>query len=111
MINRSKAIISLTLIGMFVFAGSANASSVADTGLEDEVNSCIAEVREHLDYSDATSIRHFVTDIERRIVGYTLTIDTSIYGDTEKKTIRAYATTCVVNGNHKPLRFAISETR
>jgi len=109
MINRSKAAISLTLIALFVVAGTVNASSVVENGLEDEVNSCIAEVRERLDYSDAISVRHYVTAIERRTVGYTMSIDTSVYGKAEGETIRSYATTCVVNGNHKPLRFDISE--
>jgi hypothetical protein len=100
MSNRSKTVISLTLVGLFIFAGQAGASNIADSGLEDEVNSCIAEVRERLDYSDATGVRHYVTAIERRIVD----------GKAEGEAIRAYATTCVVNGNHKPLRFDIVET-
>lgn len=109
MINRSKAAISLTLIGLFVMAGMVNASSVVDTGLEDEVNACIAEVREHLNYSDATRVSHYVIAIERRTVGYTMSIDTSVFGKAEGEAIRNYATTCVVNGNHKPLQFEISE--
>ncbi|MDH3350015.1 MAG: hypothetical protein OEM51_00595 [Gammaproteobacteria bacterium] len=109
MINRSKAAISLTLIALFVVAGTVKAATVADTGLQEEVNSCIAEVRERLDYSDATSVRHFVTAIERRTVGYTMSIDTSVRGGEKGETIRAYAATCVVNGNHKPLKFDISE--
>jgi hypothetical protein len=110
MSNRSKTVISLTLVGLFIFAGQAGASNIADSGLEDEVNSCIAEVRDRLDYSDATGVRHYVTAIKRRIVGYTMNIDTAVYGKAEGETIRAYATTCVVNGNHKPLRFDIVET-
>jgi hypothetical protein len=82
---------------------------VAETGVEHEVNSCVAEVRERLDYSDATRVRHDVTAIERRTVGYTLEISTSLFGQAEGEVIRAYATTCVVNGDNAPLQFDIAE--
>lgn len=111
MINRNKAAISLTLIGLFYLAGPAHAATAAESGLENEVNQCISEVRQHLNYDDAIGVRHVVTAIERRTVGYTMKIDTAIVGEGQDETIRAYATTCVVNGDNKPLKFAISETR
>jgi len=36
-------------------------------------------------------------------------ISTAVIGEDLDETIRAYATTCVVNGNNKPLKFVISE--
>jgi hypothetical protein len=42
-------------------------------------------------------------------VGYTLKISTSLYGEAEGEAIRAYAATCVVNGDNQPLQFDISE--
>ena len=79
--------------------------------MENEVNSCIAAVREHLDYADATRVRHDIKAIERRTVGYTLKIDTSLYGEAEEQAIRAYATTCVVNGANQPLKFTIAASQ
>jgi hypothetical protein len=110
MFNPSKAVISLTLIGLYVFAAPAGAATVAESGVADEVNSCVAEVREWVDYSDATGIRHDVVAIERRTVGYTLKISTTVFGAEEGETIRAYATECVVNGDNKPLQFSISKS-
>jgi len=110
MFNTSKAVISLTLIGLFVFSIPAGAATVAESGVEDEVNSCVAEVRERMDYNEVTRVLHDVVAIERRTVGYTLKISTSLYGEAEGKVIRAYATTCIVNGNNKPLKFTFSET-
>lgn len=109
MFNPSKAVISLTLIGLFVFSVPAGAATVAESGVADEVNSCVAEVRERLDYNDATHIRHEIVAIERRTVGYTLKISTSLFGEAEGEVIRAYATICIVNGNNKPLKFTFSE--
>jgi len=109
MINRSKAVISLTLIGLFTIAGPTHAATAAESGLENEVNQCISVVRQHLNYDDAIGVRHVVSAIERRTVGYTMKIDTAVVGEEQDEAIRAYATTCVVNGNNKPLKFEISE--
>jgi len=109
MLNRNTAILSLALTGLTFFAASAGAATVEESGIEHEVESCVAEVRERLDYADATRVRHDVTAIERRTVGYTMKISTSVYGEAEGKAIRAYAATCVVNGDNAPLQFSLSE--
>jgi len=109
MFNPSKAVISLTLIGLFVFSIPAGAATVAESGVEDEVNACVAEVRERIDTNEVTRIRHDVVAIKRRTAGYTLKISTSLYGEAESEAIRAYATTCIVDGNNKPMKFTFSE--
>ena len=110
MFNRNKTILSLALTGLYVLAVPAGAATAEESGVENEVEACIAEVRERLDYSDATRVRHDVTAIERRTVGYTMKISTSVYGEAEGETIRAYAATCVVNGDNQPLSFDISQS-
>ena len=107
--NHSKTITSLTIAGLFFFAAQANAATVEESGVANEVNACVAEVRNRLDYADAARVRHDVTAIERRTVGYTLKISTSLYDETETQPIRAYAATCIVNGDNAPLSFAIAE--
>jgi hypothetical protein len=62
-----------------------------------------------VDYNEATRVHHDVVAIERRTVGYTLKISTSLFGGPKGETIRAYVTTCIVNGNNKPLKFTFSE--
>ncbi len=104
-----KAIVSLTLTILFALAAPTHAATVEESGVADEVNACIAEVRERVDYRDAERVRHDVTAIERRTVGYTLEIRTSVFGANERDAIRAYAATCVVNGANPPLRFAMKE--
>ena len=109
MFNRNKAVISLTLIGLYAFAAPAGAATVAESGIADEVNSCVAAVREQLNYDGATRVLHDVVAIERRTVGYTMKITTSLFGKSGDEAIRAYATTCVVNGDNEPLQFSVSE--
>jgi hypothetical protein len=109
MFNRNKALVSIVLAGLYVVASPAGAATAAESGVENEVNSCVAEVREHLDYTDAAKVRHDVMAIERRTVGYTLEIRTMLYDVAGDQQIRAYAATCVVNGNNAPLSFEIRE--
>ncbi len=103
-LTSTLAVLGLTFIGY-----SASAADLADIGLEHEVNACVAEVRNQADFADATRVRHDVVAIERRIVGYTLNISTSVYGEAGDEAIRSYAATCIVNGNNKPLKFTISK--
>ena len=110
MFNRNKAVISLTLIGLYVFAAPAGAATVAESGIASEVNSCVAAVREQLNYDGATRVLHDVVAVERRTVGYTMKISTLVFGESESEAIRAYAATCVVNGDNEPLQFSISES-
>lgn len=109
MLNRKKALTSVAVIGLFTFASPVFAEDSTPAGIRDEVNSCVAEVRKHADYSDAVRVRHEIVAVERRTVGYTLNIDTSVFAAADQAAIREYAATCVVNGNHKPLKFTISE--
>jgi len=109
MFKYSKAATSIILAGLYVAASPANAATASESGVEHEVNSCVAEVRDHVNYTDASKVRHDVHAIERRKVGYTLKISTSLFGENEKQVIRAYAATCVVNGDNPPLSFEIRE--
>ena len=106
---KSKITSSFAVIGLLVFADTASAKDLEDLGLEHEVNACVAEVRDHANFEDAVRVRHDIVAIERRTVGYTMNITTSVYSDAADDAIRAYATTCVVNGNNKPMKFSISE--
>ncbi len=110
MFERKKAVLSIVLVGMYAAASPAGAATtVAESGVEHEVNSCVAEIRDQMDYVGASKIRYDVHAIERRTVGYTLEISTSLYGENQDQVIRAYAATCVVNGDNPPLQFEMSE--
>ena len=94
---------------MLGLAASANAAKVDEIKYDSEVKSCVAEIRNHVSYADARRVRHDVTLVKPKLVGYVMRIDTSIYTESAAAPEREYATYCVVNGNHKPLKFEISE--
>lgn len=107
---RQSKLVTFTAIGMLGLAVQASAATVDEIKYDREVKSCVAEIRNHVSYDGASRVRHDVLLIKPKLVGYVMRIDTSIYTDAAGAPSREYATYCVVNGNHKPLKFEISET-
>jgi len=108
--SKAKQLVTLAIIasGTFGTAADAAASSVDEIKYDSEVRSCVAEIGNHLNYDDASRVRHDVTLVKPKLVGYVMKIDTTIYTGSADAAPREYATYCVVNGNHKPLKFEIS---
>jgi len=104
-----KQLVVLT-VATLGFAAQAVATSVDEVKYDSEVKSCIAEIRDHVDYADASRVRHDVVLVKPKLVGYVMRIDTSIYTEAAGGPSHEYATYCVVNGDHKPLKFEISKT-
>ena len=100
----------LGVAAMVLLAGQASAKGHQWSEIDAEIKSCVATVGEHANYDDASMVRHAVVDVKERVVGYKLTIETSIYDESGATAIREYATSCVVNGNFAPLQFSINET-
>lgn len=108
--SKLSKLLTAATIATLGFSAQASAANVDEIKYNSEVKSCVAEIRNHVSYADASRVRHDVTLVKPKLVGYVMTIDTSIYTDAAGAPEREYATYCVVNGNHKPLKFEISET-
>ena len=106
---KHNSLAMITAIGMLGLAAQTSAATIDEIKYDSEVKSCVAEIRNHVSYADANRVRHYVTLVRPKLLGYVMRIDTSIYTDSAIVPSRAYATYCVVNGNHKPLNFEISE--
>lgn len=105
-----KKVISLIAVAGFAMTTlQANAAENARVALNDEIQSCVAEVGAHADYADADRVRHTVVDIKERTVGYKLQIETAVFGAGDIA-VREYATSCVVNGTYAPMQFSIDQT-
>ena len=105
-----KQIVTIVLAasGFFGLSSQAAAATVDEVRYQSEVRSCVAEIGNHVSYDDATRVRHDVTLVKPKLLGYVMKIDTSIYTERTGEASREYATYCVVNGSHKPLKFEIS---
>jgi predicted ThiF/HesA family dinucleotide-utilizing enzyme len=111
MMNYRNYLTQLVLVAVMAISAEAGAATVEQSGVAYEVNNCVAAVRENVDYLNAVRVRHDVTAIERRTVGYTLRISTALYDDNHERPIRTYAATCVVNGDNPPLSFSMERSR
>ena len=103
-----KVVSMIAVAGFAMSAVQANAAGDARVELNDEIESCVAEVGAHADYADANRVRHTVVDIKERAVDYKLEIETEVFGAGDD-TVREYATSCVVNGSFSPMTFSIVE--
>ncbi|MEM7433397.1 MAG: hypothetical protein AAF351_15850 [Pseudomonadota bacterium] len=103
-----KKVISMFAIAGFALTAAQAHAADARVALNDEIESCVAEVGAHADYADADRVRHTVVDITERTVGYKLEIETAVYGSGEIA-VREYATSCVVNGGFAPMQFSINQ--
>ena len=110
MTNRQQLITAAAATILLSIGGPAAASDDADIAFESEVNSCIAEINVHVNYTDATRVRHTVIKVKNTFIGYVFTIDTDVFANSDSETIREYASYCVAKGQNKPVKFRIDET-
>jgi hypothetical protein len=110
MIIRNTAIaLAASIIAIPAFAEDFAANKYQQAELDQGIRSCIDELGQYADYSDASQVRHEVVVTKRRSLGHQLDIQTSVYSD-DDNAIRAYATRCIVYRANKPFRFDVSET-
>lgn len=110
MINRNKIVASsLAALGLIAISAPTLAGFY-DIVPNEDVDICVAEIQAHADYTDAALVRHEVESSKRRAVGYSLTIDTTVYSEGSEKAMREYKAVCVVTGGEKPYKFSIEKT-
>jgi hypothetical protein len=107
--SNTSATIALATLGLLLSAAATADSWSAELAPQSTVDMCVAEIAEHADYSEAARVRHEIESEQRRTVGHTLRIETLVYGGTDGKLIREYATRCVVGNGLEPVRFVIKE--
>ncbi len=110
MITAHKAVtLSLASFGLFLSAAATAGTLAAEEAPSRSVESCVAEIGEHADYSNAGRVRHVVVNTGRRSLAYKLRIETKVFGAEDDEVIREYTTKCIVYGDNKPVRFRIRE--
>jgi hypothetical protein len=108
MINRQQVLTAITLI--LLASGGQAASSYSDKLVRgNELKTCIAEISNHADYIDSTSILHLVTKMKRTRSGYVYTIGTSVFTDSAGTAAREYSSYCVARGDDELVKFRIRE--
>ncbi len=106
--HRNKITASfLAAIGVIAISGSALAASFYEVAPQRDIDLCVSEIRNHADYTGAVQVRHEVESSKRKTIGFSLTIDTSVYVEKDGKAVREYKAICVVTGGKTPLKFTI----
>ncbi len=105
----SLATLGLMTLGLF-FSAAATAVSFSVEAPRDSIESCVAEIGGHADYSGAGRVRHEIVKIGRRSLAYKFNIETTVFGADNGEVIRAYTTKCIIYGDDKPVVFEITET-
>ena len=110
MINRNKmAASSLAVIGL-IAVSSPTLAGFYELAPNEDINVCVAEIRENVDYTGAGRVRHEVDSKKRRSVGYSLKIDTTVFSEINGEVISEYKAVCVVIGGKTPFRFTIEKS-
>lgn len=111
-IINTKTAISLTLTGLFFMVASAQADyGYPEVAPQEKIDLCVAEIAERANYEEADHVRHEVTSRARATIGYTLNINTLVYGEDDGQLIREYRTTCAVSNRPEPVAFKIREAK
>ena len=108
MLNR-KIAVSLTLVGLFAANVAFAIPGFSTDAPQHSVDTCVAEVANNADFSDATSVVHNVETEDRRVSGYKLRIQTLVYGAEGDSPIREYAAACAINDLAQSKRFQIRQ--
>jgi hypothetical protein len=107
--KQPQILTAATAITLLAIGGTATASDIDQIRYVDEINNCVAEIAVHANYDDASRVLHTVITENRSRLGYTFSIDTSVFGDDDQEAIRKYASYCVARGENTVLKFTIDE--
>lgn len=111
----TKQVISLSFAAAFLASFiSSNASSMPLSLFKEQaprssVEICVAQIGKQANYDNAGRIRHDVDSRKRRISGYRIKVDTTVFGEGGDDVIREYSTVCLITDNEVTKQFRIEE--
>jgi len=107
--NRQQLLTAATAFTLLAIGGPAVASDNSGYPFDKDVTSCLKEVEDHADYSDATRVRHAVVILRSRLTRHVFSITTEVFTESNEVAAREYDSYCVAKGDDKPVKFRISE--
>lgn len=108
MMNRKTAL-SLTLVGLFVANVAFALPDFSSEAPQESIDTCIAEVDNKADFTDAASVVHNVQTEDRRVSGHKLRIQTLVIAEDGETVIREYAAACAIDNEADIRRFQIRQ--
>jgi len=108
MMNR-KIAVSLALLGLFAANLAFAVPGFTTEAPQRSIDTCVAEVANHADFADASSVQHNVKTEDRRVSGHKLRIQTLVLAADGDTVIREYAAACAINDQAQIKRFQIRQ--
>ena len=106
-----KPLVSLTalfLLGLAVTCDAAAEADGVDHYTNEGIQSCVAEIRRHADFEDASRVTHWVTRLKQRnLVELEIRIETEVLVTGDNAATREYAASCVTGTLGDLVRFRI----
>ena len=107
--NKQAVAVSVVFAGLIASASALAMPGFSKPAPDSSVRECVAHIGEHANYVSAVRVHHFVETEERRVNGYTIMVDTKVFGADGQQLIREYATFCVVTDDAQTRKFRIRE--
>ena len=109
MTKRQQLLSTAAASTLLLIGGSALAADDGKIRFQEEIDACIAEINNNVNFEDATRIRHTIVEVKNTFAGYVLAIDTDVFTKSADVAVREYASYCVAKGGDKPRKFSIDK--
>ena len=100
-----KSLISVGVLSMLGLTLSCDASARDAYRTEQQINACVAAIRDRADYSRAERVMHRVTRLrQRNYAELEIRVDTAVYSESD---VREYAASCVTDTRGNLVKFHV----
>lgn len=106
---KHKTAVSLMLVGLFAANIAFALPGFTTDAPQSSIDTCVAEVVNHADLTNAASVVHNVKTEDRRVSGHKLRIQTLVLAADGDTVIREYAAACAINDQSQIRRFQIRQ--
>lgn len=109
-IELTAVLAALTLTGLVLLDDAAAGPERERRQNDRVIDACIAEIEQHVDYSQAARVRHWVTSVrQKNLIETEMEIETSITAGGEDTASRRYKVRCVTGVLIDVVEFRIDE--
>ena len=115
MTGQARSIFSLTsvvLLGL-TLASDANAETPwGQQRTDEQIQTCVAEIGKHANYSNASRVIHRVTELDQRnLIELVIRVETSVYGLDDAAVVTEYSASCTTETMGDLVNFRINAAR
>ena len=108
--SKTVSIVAISLLAVAAIDSATSASAADKQKIDRGIRNCVAEIAKHANYSGASRVVHWVSEIERRNrVELQMQVETSVYLTRDGAASRRYQSSCVRGALGRIVEFRIRE--